>query len=169
MINNIYIATGDSGNGITHGTIAGILLADLILGKNNPWTALYDPSRKSDKKPSSSSRDEGQPKPQEEEQPTKRNEESTSSKNEPSTISLENLQEGQGIVLEDKKLAAYKDHKGKLHMFSAVCTHLGCTITWNNSEKSFDCPCHGPRFSPAGNVINGPANTALERKGNTMD
>jgi glycine/D-amino acid oxidase-like deaminating enzyme/nitrite reductase/ring-hydroxylating ferredoxin subunit len=163
--NNIYIATGDSGNGITHGTIAGILLADLILGKNNPWTALYDPSRKPSKKPSSNSGDEGQPKPQEEEQSTKRNgEESTSPKNEASTISLENLQEGQGIVLEDKKLAAYKDHKGELHMYSAVCTHLGCTITWNNMEKSFDCPCHGSRFSPSGNTINGPANTALERK-----
>jgi glycine/D-amino acid oxidase-like deaminating enzyme/nitrite reductase/ring-hydroxylating ferredoxin subunit len=163
--NNIYIATGDSGNGITHGTIAGILLADLILGKTNPWTALYDPSRKPSKKSSSNSGDEGQPTPQEEEQPTKQNEEeSTSSKNEISTISLENLQEGQGIVLEDKKLAAYKDRKGELHSYSAVCTHLGCTITWNNSEKSFDCPCHGSRFSPSGNAINGPANTALERK-----
>jgi glycine/D-amino acid oxidase-like deaminating enzyme len=68
--NNIYIATGDSGNGITHGTIAGILLADLILGKNNPWTALYDPSRKPGKKPSSNSGDEGQPKSEKEEQPT---------------------------------------------------------------------------------------------------
>ena len=162
---NIYIATGDSGNGITHGTIAGILLTDLILGKNNPWTALYDPSRKPSKKSSSNSGDEGQSKPQEEEQSIKRNEEeSTSSKNETSTISLENLQDGQGIVLEDKKLAAYKDHKGKLHMYSAVCTHLGCTITWNKMEKSFDCPCHGSRFAPTGNVINGPANTALERK-----
>jgi hypothetical protein len=68
--NNIYIATGDSGNGITHGTIAGILLTDLILGKNNPWTALYDPSRKPGKKPSSNSGDEGQPKSEKEEQPT---------------------------------------------------------------------------------------------------
>jgi glycine/D-amino acid oxidase-like deaminating enzyme/nitrite reductase/ring-hydroxylating ferredoxin subunit len=163
--NNIYIATGDSGNGITHGTIAGILLADLILGKTNPWTAFYDPSRKPSKKPSSNSGDERQTKPQEEEQSTKQNEEeSTLSKNETSTLSLENLQEGQGIVLEDKKLAAYKDHKGGLHTYSAVCTHLGCTIKWNKSEKSFDCPCHGSRFSPLGNAINGPANTALEQK-----
>ena len=78
--------------------------------------------------------------------------------------SVENLKEGQGIVLEKKKIAAYKDHKGQLHTYSAVCTHLGCTLTWNNSEKSFDCPCHGSRFSFSGNVINGPANTALEHK-----
>ena len=78
--------------------------------------------------------------------------------------SVENLNEGQGIVLEEKKIAAYKDHKGQLHTYSAICTHLGCTVIWNNSEKSFDCPCHGSRFSPSGNVINGPANTALEHK-----
>jgi Rieske Fe-S protein len=85
-----------------------------------------------------------------------------SSKREEKTTPLENLKEGQGIVLEDKNIAAYKDHKGELHTYSAICTHLGCTLTWNDSEKSFDCPCHGSRFSPSGDVINGPANTALD-------
>ena len=79
-------------------------------------------------------------------------------------LSLENLKAGQGIVLEDRKIAAYKDNKGELHTYSAVCTHLGCTVTWNNSEKSFDCPCHGSRFSVSGKLINGPANTALNDK-----
>jgi Rieske Fe-S protein len=78
--------------------------------------------------------------------------------------SIEDLKEGQGIILEEKNIAAYKDHKGQLHTYSATCTHLGCTVTWNNSEKSFDCPCHGSRFSPSGNVINGPANIALMNK-----
>jgi Rieske Fe-S protein len=172
--NNIYIATGDSGNGITHGTIAGILLTDLILGKNNPWTILYDPSRKPRKVLEVKSK-EGVPTPsqkeEEEEKPTNKgknddDEKSTTSKGEEKVAvsPIDNLKEGQGLVLEEKKIAAYKDHKGQLHTYSAICTHLGCTVTWNNSEKSFDCPCHGSRFSPSGNVINGPANTALEHK-----
>src|ERR671923_2248346 len=105
--NNIYIATGDSGNGITHGTIAGILLTDLILGKSNPWTALYDPSRKP--------RRNADAKPEDKRQTTQTNEEEgstngngekiESSKGETKkTLSIENLQEGQGIVLEDKKM-----------------------------------------------------------------
>ena len=153
--NNIYIATGDSGNGITHGTIAGILLTDLILGKSNPWAALYDPSREPGKELDSNAGESVQ-----------RGEEAQikSSSKSKEELSFENLDEGQGVVLEDKKIAVYKDHKGQLHTYSAVCTHLGCIVTWNNLEKSFDCPCHGSRFSPAGNVINGPANTALENK-----
>jgi Rieske Fe-S protein len=81
------------------------------------------------------------------------------------TTAREELLSRQGTVVEDKKLAIYKDQKGKLHAYSAVCTHLGCIVTWNNSEKSFDCPCHGSRFSAnTGNVINGPANSELEQK-----
>jgi len=162
--NNIYIATGDSGNGITHGTVAGILLTDLILGKSNPWTALYDPSRKLRKAPEEG----GESQPQETgkltDQDEQENDKKSSSKSEENRVSLDNLKERQGIVLEEEKIAAYKDHKRQLHTYSAVCTHLGCTITWNNSEKSFDCPCHGSRFSSSGTVINGPANTALENK-----
>jgi glycine/D-amino acid oxidase-like deaminating enzyme/nitrite reductase/ring-hydroxylating ferredoxin subunit len=165
--NNIYIATGDSGNGITHGTIAGILLKDLILGKNNPWTSLYDPSRNPRKKPGVNSSDEGQTQKEEKstDQSEQEDDKKSYSKNEEKILSFENLKEGQGIVSEDKKIAAYKDHKGQLHTYSAVCTHLGCTVTWNNSEKSFDCPCHGSRFSVSGKLINGPANTALNDKG----
>jgi Rieske Fe-S protein len=166
--NNIYIATGDSGNGITHGTIAGILLTDLILGKSNPWTTLYDPAREPRKEPSTNAGGGvGQTQHGEEnstDQGKQENDKKSSSKSEEEISSLENLKERQGIVLEEKKIAAYKDHKGQLHTYSAVCTHLGCIVTWNNSEKSFDCPCHGSRFSLTGNVINGPANTALENK-----
>jgi Rieske Fe-S protein len=92
------------------------------------------------------------------------NDKKSSTKGKKKIASIENLKEGQGIVLEEKKITAYKDYRGQLDTYSAVCTHLGCTVTWNNSEKSFDCPCHGSRFSPSGNVINGPANTALEHK-----
>jgi Rieske Fe-S protein len=71
------------------------------------------------------------------------------------------------IVIEKEKLALYKDTKGKIHTFSAICTHLGCVVSWNELEKSFDCPCHGSRFSgKTGNVINGPANSQLQIKEN---
>ncbi|HKI10378.1 MAG TPA: FAD-dependent oxidoreductase [Nitrososphaeraceae archaeon] len=166
--NNIYIATGDSGNGITHGTIAGILLTDLILGKNNPWTALYDSSRMPRQKPGAKFEEGGEAQFQEAEKSSdqykQENDKKSPSEGEEKAASIESLTEIQGMVLEEKKIAVYKDHKGHLHTYSAVCTHLGCTVTWNNSEKSFDCPCHGSRFSPTGNVINGPANTPLEHK-----
>jgi Rieske Fe-S protein len=77
----------------------------------------------------------------------------------------EGLSPRKGIVLEDKKIAAYMDEHGKLHTYSAVCTHLGCTVKVNPLEESFDCPCHGSRFSAlTGRVINGPANKPLESK-----
>src|ERR687891_434577 len=108
--NNIYIATGDSGNGITHGTIAGILLTDLILGKSNPWTALYDPSRKPRKVPGAKSEEVGETQSQKAEKPTdqdvQENDKRSSSKSEKKMISLENLKERQGIVLEEEKIAA---------------------------------------------------------------
>jgi glycine/D-amino acid oxidase-like deaminating enzyme len=131
--NNIYIATGDSGNGITHGTIAGILLTDLILGKSNPWTTLYDPAREPRKEPSTNAGGGvGQTQHGEEnstDQGKQENDKKSSSKSEEEISSLENLKERQGIVLEEKKIAAYKDHKGQLHTYSAVCTHLGCIVT----------------------------------------
>jgi glycine/D-amino acid oxidase-like deaminating enzyme/nitrite reductase/ring-hydroxylating ferredoxin subunit len=162
---NLYIATGDSGNGITHGTIAGIILSDSILKKDNPWQDLYNPSRQiqtytttqgneASSLPSSSS--EG--KQQEEQQ---QQVETTS----PSFSNiLVSLSSEQGTVLEDKKITVYKDKTGNSHTYSAVCTHLGCTVAWNSLEKSFDCPCHGSRFSNRGKVINGPANANLEHK-----
>lgn len=72
----------------------------------------------------------------------------------------------EGMVSEDKQApsAFYKDKLGKLHSYSAKCTHLGCTVMWNDAEKSFDCPCHGSRFSYAGQVINGPANDNLDHE-----
>ena len=86
----------------------------------------------------------------------------TNSKSEMNELSKES-----GIVKENEKLAIYKDSTGKEHRFSSICTHLGCSVVWNDLEKSFDCPCHGSRFSGlTGNVINGPANAPLENKNN---
>ena len=67
-----------------------------------------------------------------------------------------------GIVLDDEKVAAYRDNEGELHVYSAICTHLGCIVAWNGLEKSFDCPCHGSRFTKHGEVINGPAMDGLK-------
>jgi glycine/D-amino acid oxidase-like deaminating enzyme/nitrite reductase/ring-hydroxylating ferredoxin subunit len=142
---NIFIATGDSGNGITHGTIAGMILSDLITGKKNPWAKLYDPSRKMPR--------------------VKRGDSAQSNKKKRKQQDPGELGPGQGMVVEGKKpVVYYRDEKGVLHSYSAVCTHLGCTVQWNGLEKSFDCPCHGSRFSYAGEVVNGPANDDLEPK-----
>jgi glycine/D-amino acid oxidase-like deaminating enzyme/nitrite reductase/ring-hydroxylating ferredoxin subunit len=154
---NIFIASGDSGNGMTHGTIAGMLLSDLVIGRKNEWLSLYDPSRKirsSPKKEDVASEGAG--------------DSSKSSKLNMNDAlrKVDGLASGQGLVIEIKRkdpIAFYRDENGKLHSFSALCTHLGCTVKWNDSEKSFDCPCHGSRFSYASQVINGPANDNLEQ------
>ena len=147
---NVYIATGDSGNGMTHGTIAGKLLTDLILGKKNSWAPLYNPSRKSHSRSQA-----GGGGGQKQKKVTLKQ----------ALRKAERLQPGEGAVIEIKRYdprSFYKSKDGKLYSFSAVCTHLGCTVNWNDSEKSFDCPCHGSRFSYVGQVINGPANDNLE-------
>jgi Rieske Fe-S protein len=78
---------------------------------------------------------------------------------------IKDLSPREGILLEKEKIVAYMDEEGKLHTYSAVCTHLGCTLKPNPLEESFDCPCHGSRFSAlTGHVINGPANKPLEPK-----
>jgi Rieske Fe-S protein len=137
----------------------------LILGKTNPWVSLYNPSRipreKSDNSKSSEKKEENNNNKQE-------SSSSSTKMNKDSKIkptSLQDLNKEQGIVLQDERIAAYKDSNNKLHRYSAVCTHLGCTVTWNNSEKSFDCPCHGSRFFAfTGKAINGPANKELDKK-----
>ena len=78
---------------------------------------------------------------------------------------LDSLARNEGIIVEDEKIAAFRDNSGELHIYSAVCTHLGCIVSWNPLEKSFDCPCHGSRFSASsGKVINGPAISPIKSK-----
>ena len=162
--NNIYICTGDSGNGITHGTIAGMLISDLITGKQNKWSNLYNPSRDvniNQKKVKNNSPD------------TNSSNYNHSIEGDPNTLNktqdksfIDSLPLEQGAIIEEKNnpFAVYKDKAGNVIKLSAKCTHLGCTVAWNPLEKSFDCPCHGSRFFYNGKVINGPANTDLEKK-----
>lgn len=149
---NIYIATGDSGNGITHGTIAGILLPDLILGKDNPWEELYKPSRKTLA---------SVPKFIEENSNVfwQYRDWLTSGELE----EIDALLPEKGIILRKgmQKIAVYKDKANKVHIHSAICPHLMGCVRWNEGEKSWDCPCHGSRFDGCGQVINGPASANL--------
>jgi glycine/D-amino acid oxidase-like deaminating enzyme/nitrite reductase/ring-hydroxylating ferredoxin subunit len=151
---NVYIVTGDSGNGMTHGTIAGMLITDLINEKENRWEKLYAPSRF---KIFSSGK--------------------TFFKefvggffnylvDKPTDIkSIEftgiEKNEGRIVEIEGKKVGVYRDPEDKLHVIDSECSHLKCQVKWNNDEKSWDCPCHGSRFSYKGKVLNGPANTDL--------
>jgi glycine/D-amino acid oxidase-like deaminating enzyme/nitrite reductase/ring-hydroxylating ferredoxin subunit len=151
---NVFIITGDSGNGMTHGTIGGIIVSDLIQGIENKWADLYSPKRTPLKAPK-----------------TFLSEMFNTSKQYVDYITkadigdVDELEPGQGAILSKglKRLAIYKDEGNRVHAFSAVCPHMGCMVQWNAEEKSFDCPCHGSRFTKDGVVINGPATVGLEK------
>ena len=151
---NVYIATGDSGAGLTHGTIAGMLLRDLILGRENPWTSLYDPSRKSLRAALTFAEENLNAAGQYAAWMT------------PGEVGTPGeIGPGMGAVIRRglSKIAVYRDDAGKSHERSAVCPHLGCIVSWNSTERSWDCPCHGSRFGPSGKVLNGPAIGPLEK------
>jgi Rieske Fe-S protein len=73
----------------------------------------------------------------------------------------DDLGNGEGKVLYDEQVALSRDEQGTLHAVSSVCTHMGCDVDWNGEAKTWDCPCHGSRFSPTGEVIRGPASLPL--------
>jgi glycine/D-amino acid oxidase-like deaminating enzyme/nitrite reductase/ring-hydroxylating ferredoxin subunit len=151
---NVYISTGDSGNGMTHGTIAGILIPDLIAGRANSWHALYDPARTSLRAAFEFTKENLNVAAQYVDLVT------------PGEVSSANeVRPGEGAIVRHglRQIAVFRDASGTLHEHSAVCTHLGCIVAWNATEQSWDCPCHGSRFHPAdGHVLNGPAITGLK-------
>lgn len=151
---NIFIITGDSGNGMTHGTIGGMLVSDLIAGIENRFEKLYDPSRITLSTAADFVHEQANVAKQYLDWLT------------PEELKdAETLQSGQGgiIVSGLTKKAVYRNADGTIDVFSAVCPHLGCIVKWNTDEKSFDCPCHGSRFACDGTAINGPAITGLSR------
>lgn len=149
---NVYIATGDSGMGMTHGTIAGILLTDLIVGRENPWAVLYDPSRKPLKTMSDFVSENANVVRQYADWLTRGD-----------VSDASQIAPGRGAVIRKglSKVAAYRDEKGTLHAMTAVCPHLGCIVAWNDDDATWDCPCHGSRFDRLGKVVVGPANADL--------
>lgn len=150
---HLFVATGFGGWGMTNGTVAGMLLRDLVLGRENSWAAAYDPNRfKLAAVPRF----------------IKENVNvaihfvgDRLTRAEP-----DSLAPGEGAVVrtEQGKVAMYKEEDGTLHTRSPVCTHMGCIVNWNPAEKSWDCPCHGSRFAADGEVIHGPALKALKKK-----
>ncbi|PSC69844.1 oxidoreductase [Micractinium conductrix] len=150
---NEYIITGDSGQGMTGGTIGGIVCADLILGRRNPWAEVYDPSRAPPLKSLPEIIEEGAV--------------TTASFVErvlPVALPKGTMEAGSGQIVQKglHKVAVYCDDQGQEHAFSAVCPHLGCIVHWNSLEKTFDCPCHGSHFDRQGRCINGPAKGDLQ-------
>jgi glycine/D-amino acid oxidase-like deaminating enzyme/nitrite reductase/ring-hydroxylating ferredoxin subunit len=154
MTEHQFAATGFCGNGLTFGTLAAKLITDAIEGRDNPWAELFEPHRSALRRglweyvkenadyPYYMLRDkfagaEGR--------------------------SIRAVKRGEGKVIEQhgEKVAAYRDSQGALTLRSAVCTHMGCVVGWNDAEGTWDCPCHGSRFTPQGDVIAGPAETPL--------
>jgi glycine/D-amino acid oxidase-like deaminating enzyme/nitrite reductase/ring-hydroxylating ferredoxin subunit len=156
---HVYVATGYSGNGITFGTLAGTIVADLILGHENPYAALYSATRVTPVASATKYVTENALFPAHLVRDRLTN---ADAEERP----IEALAPGDGAVFAgDKgKVAVCRDRSGALHCVSAVCTHLACDVAWNSAEQTWDCPCHGSRFSPEGTVINGPAVTALAAK-----
>lgn len=150
---NVFIVTGDSGNGMTHGAIAGLLLRDLILGRANPWTALYDPGRVSPNVVKDYARENLNAAAQYLDWLTAGDVEKETA-----------IPRGKGAIVRHglAKVAVYRDNDGMLHECSAVCPHLGAIVSWNDGEKTWDCPAHGSRYDRFGKVLNGPANSDLK-------
>ena len=153
----VLMATGFAKWGMTGGTAAAMVLADRILERPNPWAELFDPNRFNarasawkfvEENAQAGARFVG-------DRLTKRG-----------SRPIEQLAPGEGdiVQLEGEKVAGFRDDDGSLVAVSPVCTHLGCQVNWNRAERSWDCPCHGSRFAPDGQVLHGPAVHRLERK-----
>jgi glycine/D-amino acid oxidase-like deaminating enzyme/nitrite reductase/ring-hydroxylating ferredoxin subunit len=146
----IWVATGFLKWGLTNGTAAGLILTDLIAGRDNPWAEVFDATRI---KPIASAGEFVK-------------ENVNVGKHffgdhlaPPDARSLDEVPRGEGRLIRQgaRKVAAYRDDDGALSVVSATCTHLGCQVSWNGAERSWDCPCHGSRFAPDGRVLQGPA------------
>lgn len=144
----VFVVTGDSGQGMTMGATAGLIIPDLIEGRENRWEEIFKPSRKS-LSSALTYLDE--------------NKDVAANLTEyvvaKTKKSADDIRPGEGGLLRDgmKILAAYRDRSGELHVQSAACTHVGCVVHWNSFEECWDCPCHGSQFSPHGQVLQGPA------------
>ncbi|KAK1149699.1 hypothetical protein N8T08_005252 [Aspergillus melleus] len=155
-MNHSYVVTGDSGNGLTHGILAGKLIADEIEGRENKWASLYNPKRLTSIAKSAAAMLEHDLQI------------NTQYKRYLQTDikDIEDLAVGSGGVLNKADTAApaavYKDDEGQVHRFSAICPHMKAVLSWNSAEKSWDCPVHGSRFSCDGVCVQGPAKSNLK-------
>ncbi|MEJ7602457.1 MAG: FAD-dependent oxidoreductase [Kofleriaceae bacterium] len=151
-LEHVYLCTGDSGNGLTHGTIAGMIIPSLMRGHEPTWSAIYDPDR-------SHLRALG----------TLVKEAASSASPYTDWLrggdvgSTDDIRPGHGALVRRglHMIAAFRDEAGTCHLRSATCPHLRGVVHWNEAEKTWDCPCHGSRFDAYGRVVNGPASTGL--------
>ncbi|MBF2009567.1 MAG: FAD-dependent oxidoreductase [Chlorogloeopsis fritschii C42_A2020_084] len=155
LSNHLYVATGFSLWGMSKGTLAGMLLSDLILGIDNPWLKIYNSTRAT---------------PFVTVESLKNNLEvgfhwvgDRLKGLERSSLADVAPGEGKLLTINGHKIAAYRDEEGQIHAVSATCTHLGCIVNWNSAEKSWDCPCHGGRYNCDGKVLHGPPVKNLKR------
>jgi nitrite reductase/ring-hydroxylating ferredoxin subunit len=151
---NVYVITGDSGNGMTHCTIGAMMITDQIMNQTNAWSELYDASRISIRAIPEFIKENANVAAQYEDW--------LSAKPRPDYL---DIAPNEGAVFRDGlgMVAVYKDEVGNLEFMSAACPHLGGVVSWNGVEKSWDCPCHGSRFNCHGQVIEGPAASSLEK------
>lgn len=151
---NQFIATGFSGNGMTFGTIAALMMRDWVTGKKKPWSRLFDVDRKPIKAGAWDYLRENADYPYYMIKDRLQRSEADS---------VRDLKPGHGEIIRSRsgKVATYRDTKGHVHKVSAICTHMGCIVRWNPAEQTWDCPCHGSRFKPTGQVISGPAEEPL--------
>ncbi|HEY9155823.1 MAG TPA: FAD-dependent oxidoreductase, partial [Opitutaceae bacterium] len=149
-----FAGTGFAGNGMTFGTLSAMMAVDWLLGRKNPWAELFDVHRKKLLGGTWSYLTENVDYPYY----LVRN---FLAKVEGGSVNEVKSGEGKILKLDGQRVAASRDEKGHLSLCSAVCTHMRCIVEWNNAEKTWDCPCHGSRFSPKGEVISGPAEEPL--------
>jgi glycine/D-amino acid oxidase-like deaminating enzyme/nitrite reductase/ring-hydroxylating ferredoxin subunit len=145
---NVYIVTGDSGNGMTHGAISGMLISELIRRGDHAWAKLYDPSRITARTAPDFAKENLNVARQYVDYFTSGD-----------ISSADDLKPGEGAVVRRglKKVAVYRDEAGEFHEMTAICPHLKCIVHWNRTETTWDCPCHGSRFDALGKVLNGPS------------
>ena len=151
---HVWEATGYSGNGMTYGTLAAMILADSILGRPNAYAEIFQATRVNLRPSAAAYLKENLAFPVH----------FIGDRLKPERRSLSSLAPGEGRVIsvEGVALAVHRDDAGTLHMLSPVCAHLRCLVAFNDAERSWDCPCHGSRFDIHGNVLNGPATQGLE-------
>jgi Rieske Fe-S protein len=152
---HVYVATAFAAWGLTNGTAAAMLLSDLIAGRKNRWAGLYDSTRTSPFA-SKSLYEEGAS------QVVHLVKDRFGGAAEDASAVAPG--EGRIVGRPSDQTAVYRDPQGEVHAVSARCTHLGCIVSWNPAETSWDCPCHGSRFSADGEVLQGPAVRDLEKK-----
>lgn len=155
---NVFVATGDSGEGMTGGTIAGIVISNLILSRPHPWTDVYSPTRFPVLSPDTLSQAVTE---------IQENLEGFSNLLPGigvDSFSSETVACNSGALIQEglNTVAIFRDPEGELHRFSAVCPHLGCAVKWNPKDATFDCPCHGSQFDTQGVCIQGPAGKGLD-------